>query len=99
MYNGVKYEEKILESGLVVPVEVQTEVFLRVTSTPEFPSIVGVREETIRWVEITPKNKSYPTLVLEFEDGDTLNNSFAKHVLSDQGIDVDVIKAATVHIR
>ena len=93
MYNSIKYKEKILESGLVVPTGVETVVTLKVERD-------GVLGSTLTgFYTITPSNSCYPTLVLEFADGDILNNSFAKHVLSDQGIDVDVIKAATVHIR
>ena len=97
MYNGIKYKEKILESGLFIPVGIATKVFVK--TTKNMPKEFGMKVEKIGWHEITPSNSCYRTLVLEFMDDDELNLAFARRVLEAQGLDYGVVSMATVHIR
>ena len=99
MYNRVEYTEKVLESGLTVPTKISTLVVLRVESIPDASLGFPGKVKQVGWVEITPKNKAYPTLVLEFEDGYILNMAFGKSVLKEQGFAFDNITEIRIIIR
>ena len=88
MYKGVKYKEKILESGLTIPTEILTSVVLRIESTPDASLGLSSKVKQVAWVEITPENPCYLTLVTEFENGFVLTDSFGKRVLENQGMPI-----------
>ena len=93
----LRYTQRELASGLVVPVGVATKVLIKTTTN--MPAEFGMLVEMIGWHEITPSNSCYRTLVLEFMDDDKLNLAFARRVLEAQGLDYGVVSTATVHIR
>ena len=88
----LRYTQRKLESGLVVPVKVQTVVTLTVVRE-------GILGGTLTgFYTVEPSNSCYRTLVLEFKDGFTLTPSFAQRVLNNQGVHMEVL-TATVHFN
>ena len=92
----LRYTQRELASGLVVPVGVATKVFVKTTTN--MPAEFGMLVEMIGWHEITPSNSCYRTLIMEFMGDDKLTPSFAQRVLNNQGVNV-VVTTATVHFR